>query len=146
MSIAWRIWLWAAIVRALKHVVPLQLLVRWLCAVDQTPRSRAAFEPALAAYLLTRGRFPRRPPGNCLDRSLAAYRLLCARGAHPQLVVGIRPEGRGLLGHVWLVVDGEPFAERGDVESYVSIVRFDERGRREPAAGAIADLAGIHWA
>jgi len=146
VSIGWRVWFWAAVVRALKHVVPLQLLVRWMSPAGQTPEARATFEPALAAYLSARGRFPRRPPGNCLDRSLAAYRLLCAAGAHPELVVGIRPEARGLLGHVWLVIDGRPFAERGEIDRYVSIVRFDDRGRRQPEATGTTDLTGIRWA
>ena len=143
MTIALRVWLWAVLVRSLKHVVPLQSLVRWVTPSRRMSGIRGVVEPELASYLVARGRFPRRPPGNCLDRSLAAYRVLCRIGAQPEIVVGIRPDGHALVGHVWLVVDGKPFAERADVEGYTSIVRFDERGRRDTA---VPSLTGIRWA
>jgi transglutaminase superfamily protein len=146
MMLAMRIWFWAAVVRVLKHVVPLPLLVRWV-----RPRHQPAVEDggalaALGAYLDRRGTFPSRPPGNCLDRSLAAYRVLCASGSHPRLVAGIRPLGGGLDGHVWLVLNGVPFAERADVDRYVPIVSFDEHGQRDGSPGPAADLTGIRWA
>lgn len=146
MTIAPRVWFWAAIVRPLKHVVPLPLLIQWIRPSRRDAALRPDVEPALSAYLNQRGRFPARPPGNCLDRSLAAYRVLCAIGADPRLVVGVRPRAGGIDGHVWLMVDGQPFAERGDIETFASIVTFDAEGRREPGVGRSPDLTGIRWA
>jgi hypothetical protein len=80
-------------------------------------------------------RFPRRPPGNCLERSLAAYRLLLSAGARPELRVGVRRgDGPGAVmkGHVWLVLDGQPVAESTSaVEGFTPILRFDADGFAE---------------
>ncbi len=148
MFIALRVWLWAAIVRPLKHLLPLPTLVK-LARPRTRPASRdrrESFEQRLERYLMQRGRFPARPPGNCLERSLGVYRLLCAVGSDPRLVVGVRPGDRGVDGHVWIVLDGHPFAEASDVASYASVVAFDARGRREAAVGDGTDLTGVRWA
>jgi Transglutaminase-like superfamily len=144
-----RVWLWAAIVRPLKHVIPLPALVGLA-----RPRTRRAGGPArsepverrLGAYLMRRGRFPARPPGNCLERSLAAYRLLCSAGAEARLVVGVRPSEGGVEGHVWVVLNGRPFAESAPVTSYAAVVAFDAAGNREEGPGERADLSGVRWA
>ena len=132
-----RVWLWAALLRPLKHLVPLERLIRIMRARPRGPRS-PAFEADLAAFLTATGPFPRRPPSNCLERSLAAYRLLGAAGAQPVIVVGFRRiTPRRLDGHVWVTVDGAPFGERaGALDDYVSVVRYDAIGQRHPAAEA----------
>jgi len=142
-----RVWMWAVIIRPLKHVLPLPALVRLA-----TPRRkhgdatrREGVERRLSEYLPRRTSFPRRPPGNCLERSLAAFRLLSAAGAAPRLAVGVRAGTRGVEGHVWLVLRGEPFAEAGDVERYAVVVSFDDQGRRE-STGRGPDLSGVRWA
>jgi Transglutaminase-like superfamily len=141
-----RLWLWAATIRPLKHLLPLPRLVK--LAVPRTradnPQGRALLERRLAEYLPSRERFPGRPPGNCLERSLAAYRLLCAAGADPRLAVGVRPGLSGVDGHVWVVLHGAPFGEAADVGSYATVVIFDADGNRD-AAGA-TDLSGVRWA
>jgi len=140
-----RVWSVAMLVRLLKHVVALPVLVRWMQPSRRASIANPSKVAALEAYLTKRGRFPDRPPGNCLDRGLAAYRLLCAGGSQPCLVIGIRPAERGLDGHVWVTLDGRPFGERANVDRYVSIVTFDARGERDSAPGT-TDLAGIRWA
>ena len=137
-GIAIRLWAWAAALRVLKRFVPLESLVRMMHrAPEGRPRS-AAFEGRLAEYLLRDGRFPFRPPSNCLERSLASYRMLCRTGARPELVVGFRPSQiKHIEGHVWVMVDGRPFAERDAATStYTAAVTFDSSACRRPVAGA----------
>ena len=96
-GIALRLWAWAALLRPLKHVVPLGTLVR-LAHTRPTIRPRSAeFERRLETYLAAKGAFPQRAPANCLERSLGAYRMLCAANAGPTLCRGpasIRCAGR----------------------------------------------------
>ena len=129
LLIGTRLWLWAAMLRALKHVVPLETLVR-LARVRPTTRAAASVQADLESYLVRRGRFPFRPPANCLERSFGAYRLLCAAGANPELVVGVRRSAeRGLEGHVWVRVAGRVLAETSDdVAGFTAIVVFDAKG------------------
>jgi transglutaminase superfamily protein len=145
-GIAIRVWAWAATLRVLKRIVPLESLVRMMHrAPGSAPRS-AAFERRLAEYLLREGRFPFRPPSNCLERSLASYRLLGRAGAQPELVVGFRPSPiKHIEGHVWVIVDGRPFAERDvAVGTYTAAVTFDSSACRRPDAGASLP-AGIQF-
>jgi Transglutaminase-like superfamily len=146
--IALRVWLWAAIVRPLKHVMPLPTLVRLARPRpgQSAPAHRESVERRLAGYLSQHGRFPARPPSNCLERSLAAYRLLCRVGADVRLAVGVRPREGAVDGHVWVTLDGRPFAEASDVSTYALVVAFDSQGRREAVRGGRTDLTGIRWA
>lgn len=139
-----RLWAWAAALRPLKHVVPLGRLVRWARARPSKPRS-LEFERALEAFLTGAGRFPRRAPGNCLERSLGAYRVLCERGASPEIAVGVRRGSPiGVEGHVWLNVDGRPFAEApGALDGYVTLVRYDAQARARVEGGGAGDLSGV---
>lgn len=147
VRIAVTMWAWAALLRPLKHLVPFDTLVRLV-----HPRRRAGrhedVERAVERYLASSTPFPRRAPGNCLERSLAAYRLLCAAGANPMLVVGLRHgEGGGLHGHVWLTIDGRVLAERpGDVALYTPLVRFDSSARPDPSGTSRDVPAGIRFA
>jgi hypothetical protein len=149
-GIGLRLWLWAGLVRLLKPVVPLGTLVRLAKTgtLDISPsvdNSREELERRLATYLEQRGRFPRRPPSNCLERSLGAYRLLCGVAGEPQLVVGVRrsPE-RGVEGHVWVTARGKVLGERPeDLETFTTIVTFDADGRQRTAAGFEGKLSEI---
>jgi hypothetical protein len=95
-------------------------------------RQSRRLQEGLESYLGTAGRFPFRPPANCLERSLGAYRLLCGAAARPELVIGVRRSAADdVLGHVWVTVEGRPFAEQGDrLAGYVPIVTFDADARR----------------
>lgn len=93
------------------------------------------------------GRFPFRPPSNCLERSLAAYRMLCAAAADPELVIGLRhADDRALHGHVWVTVGGQPVGERAaDLAAYTPIVRFDANARRHASAASGKLLEGMSF-
>ncbi len=139
-----RMWLWAAMLRILKHIVPISTLVQFAKAA---PRKHAAgLEPSrVEAYMVRKGRFPFRPPANCLERSFGAYRLLCRGGAKPELVVGVRRSAeRGVEGHVWVTVAGRVLAETSEeVARFTPIVTFDAEGRQRRMAGADGVVAAM---
>jgi hypothetical protein len=129
---AWRLWFWAAVVRPLKHVVPLRTLVHVL---HRSPRKSGVGRALrvrrdLESFFQRTGRPPRRAPANCLERSLGAYRLLCAAGAAPEIVIGIRRGvGGGVDGHVWVVVGGRPLGEdEAFIAGYARVLAFDATG------------------
>lgn len=148
LRIAGSLWAWAALLRPLKHVVAFEALVRLVHTERRHDARDPVFERALERYLMSRSRFPRRAPGNCLERSLGAYRLLCEASANPSVVVGLRHgPGASLRGHVWVVVDGRALAEQPDeVATYTPVVTFDANARQH-ASGAPSGLpAGIRFA
>jgi hypothetical protein len=131
-GLAVRIWTCAAVLRVLKRFVPLETLVR---LVQRRPRGRPGDHTVAAAvheYLSRGGRFPRRAPGNCLERSLAAYMVLCRAGAAPSLVVGVRrTAGASLDGHVWIVAGERPLGESpAFIAEFAPITVFGPDGRR----------------
>ena len=186
LGIGIRLWLWAAIIRVLKPLVPIGTLVRLARTAgprtkrgltpigpgsdrgqapigpgsgpDQDPvglgsgpdrlarvRRAERFEARLRAYLESTGRFPFRPPANCLERSLGVYRLLGGVAADPQLVVGVRrsPE-RGVEGHVWVTARGRVLAEKPeDLATFTTIVTFDADARQRTTAGFEGALSEI---
>jgi hypothetical protein len=132
VGIVLQFWLLAAILRPLKHLVPLKLLVRLVRSRRQPPERRRAREDAILGYMSARDRFPWRAPANCLERSLAAYRLLGAVGARPELHVGVRRNGApgAVDGHVWVVVDRRPVAEAPEfIDRFTPVLRVDAGGR-----------------
>jgi hypothetical protein len=127
-----RLWFWAALVRSLKHVVTIVVLVRVVHARPLAGGSQSGLAGRLDVLFRRAGRFPRRPPSNCLERSLAAYRLLCRAGAQPELVIGMKrtPGGR-IEGHTWVVLDGRPLGEdTGALAGFAPVLAFDARGRQ----------------
>jgi hypothetical protein len=130
-----RLWVLAGCVRVLKHLLPLPALVR-LAARALLVRPRAARAERIRR-IARAGRLPRvRLPGNCLDRSLAFYRLLVSAGASPMLVVGLRAAGpTPFAGHVWLRLDGEELGESFDAHgAFAQVLSFDARGRASTEA------------
>ena len=137
-----RLWIWALALRALKHVLPLPQLVRLVqTRASRTPRS-AAFERRLESYLERRQRFPFRAPGNCLERSLGAYRILCAAGAQPELVIGVRRGADGrVAGHVWTRTAAGPLGETdSSLAGFAVLATFDASASRGVASTAIPTL------
>ena len=54
---------------------------------------------------------------------------ISSAGADPQLVIGIRGPGDSVVGHAWVVVDGEPlFEPAASVREYASFFAFGRRG------------------
>ena len=143
-GLAARMWLWAAALRVVKHVVPLPVLVRAVARRSRISVKDSTLRPLLAAYLASKRRFPFRPPGNCLERSLVVYRWLAEAGEEPELVVGVRRSPRGVEGHVWVTVDGTPLGEEPeDLAGFAQIVTFDASGRQRTVAGFDGTLSAI---
>lgn len=148
VRIAASLWTWAALLRPLKHVMAFDALVRLVHTAPRRDAREPAFERSLERYLASRSRFPRRAPGNCLERSLGAYRLLCAAGAEPTVVVGLKLGAAGAIrGHVWVLVDGRVLAEQpADVAAYTPVVRFDADARQHASGVPSGIPAGIRFA
>jgi hypothetical protein len=130
--LAARLWFWAAVVRPLKHILPVVALVRVVHPRPAVPHRASGLAERLDALFRSPGRFPRRPPSNCLERALGAYRLLCRAGATPELVIGMRRgPGDAIEGHTWVVVDGRPLGEEeGALAGFARILAFDAQGRQ----------------
>ena len=147
VEIGSRLWAWAAAMRPLKYMLPLHTLVQ-LARRPARGRGRdPEFERRLERFLGAAGPFPRRPPGNCLERSLGAYRLLCAADAAPMLVIGLRKAESRIEGHVWVEVDGRALAEQpANLATYMPIFSFDHDGK-QATGNASAELpAGVRFA
>jgi hypothetical protein len=138
MRIAARLWFWAAVVRPVKHVLPLATLVRLVHRAPGPRRNDTRVQQVEDALQRT-GRAPRRPPANCLERSLGAYRLLCEAGAAPNIVVGIRRgAGSRVEGHVWVVVEGRAVAEdEAFISTFSRVLAFDADGRQVSGAPGV---------
>jgi hypothetical protein len=68
-------------------------------------------------------------PGNCLDRSLVAYRYLSAAGADPELRIGLRRGDGLLMGHAWVTVGDRPVEESPEpLEEFAEVVAFHGDG------------------
>ena len=134
LMLAARLWFWAAVVRPLKHVVPLATLVRLAHRGTSPGASRRGEVQQLQAFLQRTGRAPARAPANCLERSLGAYHVLCAAGAAPEIVVGIRRgAGDRVDGHVWVTLGGYPLAEdESFLATFARVLTFDASGRQMP--------------
>ena len=145
LGIGIRLWGWAALIRASKGVVPLSRLVRLAHRRSKRTTGARDFERNLDSYLSSKGRFPFRPPSNCLERSLGAYRLLCGVGADPSLVIGVNHSpSTGVKGHVWVTAAGKPLGESDDdLKPFTTIVTFDGQGQQRGSNGRAPSLAQL---
>ena len=146
LVVAAQFWAWAALLRVLKHLLPLRVLVR-LVRMRSLPSRTEEKVSTILGYMVATGRFPGRAPANCLERSLVAYRLLGAAGARPELHVGVRrlPDSGTLDGHVWLVLDGVVAAESHDfIRQFIPVLRIDAEGRFESMAGMHPETRDEH--
>ena len=119
---------WMSVLPVLKRLMPLPRLVRlmWLPA-------RASERHLDGERRTTRvvSRLSRASGGNCLERSLILYRYLARANADPNLVVGMGKSDE-FLGHVWVIVDGQPLFESPEtLRTYAEVVRFGVGGARE---------------
>jgi hypothetical protein len=130
---------WALVVPVLKFLIPLPRLIR---LVTPRPRRKAA-EPdrvlRLTSLLYGSGAF--HLSDNCLERSLVTFRYLAAAGATPTLVVGMRNQDGGYVGHAWVTVDGQLMHDAAELVSTLApVVAFTADGRivrsAEPKAPA----------
>jgi hypothetical protein len=103
---------WACVLPVLKHLLPIPSLA----ALMRHPPRRAYRDVRLEEQIVTFARWGARlvrwrAGGNCLERGLIAYRYLGLAGAHPTLVVGVGKSETGVIGHAWVLVDGQPVTE-----------------------------------
>ncbi len=122
---------WAAVLPLLKAVVPVQSLARLM----HRPARPAPRDPVREERIVTFARWAARlirwdSGGNCLERGLLAYRYLGEAGATPVLVVGLDRADGELIGHAWVLVDGQPAGEsRAALERYTPVFAFTPEGR-----------------
>jgi hypothetical protein len=115
-------------VGALKHVVPLTVLVRWAWRKPRGLRDRAA-EALVIARVARLRRWLGGSDKDCIQRSLLLYRGLSAAGADPTLIVGFRDSGTGLEGHASVVVEGELVGEAPSPSApFVTALTFGREG------------------
>jgi hypothetical protein len=126
---------WRTVLPILKRRVPLARLTRLMW---QEPRARARPDQAERIPDLVervyRG-LRAGPEGSCLERSLLTYRFLSRAGADPRLVVGIRGPSGSVVGHAWVVVDGEAlFEPTPPAGEYASFFSFGRGGAIDSSA------------
>jgi hypothetical protein len=119
---------WLAVLRVLKRRVPLATLAK---VMWRKPRARIRPDHADRIPDLVRRLYRGLRDGQdgiCLERSLITYRFLSGAGADPHLVIGIR-RGGSVIGHAWVVVDGEPlFESAASLGEYGSFFSFGRNG------------------
>jgi hypothetical protein len=135
--LASRIFAWAVFVRVAKYVISLRTLVKLVSPALQPGARDAGRERRIGLFSDWASRVVRpASPGNCLERSLVAYRYLVDAHAEPRLVIGFRRGEHGVLGHAWVLVDGRPLSDSpAAVAEYHVAMSFEAGGRvlSEPA-------------
>jgi hypothetical protein len=112
--------------------VALPRLMRWL-----TPRQPlrfvdpASLEPEIRYTNATLARLPGGGRWACLPRSLALYRLARRRGVPARLHCGVRRNGRGLIGHAWLTVDGVSLFSYEQTDEWIETYTFPPGRERQ---------------
>jgi hypothetical protein len=120
---------WRTVLPLLKRRVPLATLAKVMWR-----EPRAGIRPTRADRIIDLARrlywgHRAGEEDNCLERSLLTYRFLSSAGADPQLVIGIGRPGGSVIGHAWVVVDGEPlFEPAASIREYASFFSFGRRG------------------
>jgi hypothetical protein len=127
----------AAFVRLAKYVMPLRTLVQIVSPMPREGPRDHRRERQIALFADWASRIVRpRTRGNCLERSLVSYRYLVRAHADPRLVIGFRRDESGVLGHAWVLVDGQPLSDSpATLAEYQVAMSFDAGGR------ALADPA-----
>jgi hypothetical protein len=129
--LAARILCWAAFVRLAKYAIPLRILVQIVSPAPRGGPRDPRRERQIALFADWASRIVRpRASGNCLERSLASYRYLVRAHADPRLVIGFRRDEGGVLGHAWVLVDGQPLSDSpATIAEYQVAMSFDAGGR-----------------
>jgi hypothetical protein len=122
-SDAWllaRMLIWSYGLHALKHVVSFKTLLhiarpRGATSIDKVQSGRVE---SLLKYLSG--------SGDCLERSLVAYRFMLRAGARPTLFLGFEHAPPRRSGHAWVTVEGEPLLESADaLERFAPVAVFE---------------------
>jgi hypothetical protein len=105
-------WLALALARVALRAWPLRRVARALGALWAIAPRGAARHDAPRAVGAIAGAAARCHPGStCVPRAVAAQILLRRRGHRAEVRMGFRRDGRRLLGHAWVEVDGRRVAE-----------------------------------
>jgi Transglutaminase-like superfamily len=116
----------------LKHLVPVKWLVRWAWCSPAGARDRKA-ERQLTACIIRLSQLIGRRDRDCLQRSLLLYRVLSGAGADPTLVMGFHRANDRILGHAWVVVDGQAVLEpEADLRRFSVTLQFGSQGMLLP--------------
>jgi Transglutaminase-like superfamily len=119
---------WALVLPLLKRVMPLRSLVKLMWLDGRVQRS-ADREHAIAQFSARLTRLRPSFHGNCLERSLLAYRYLAEANAEPRLVIAVSAREDGVMGHAWVTVDDRPVHDwEADVGEFAPIVEFGTGG------------------
>lgn len=131
---------WAAALPILKRTMPLPRLVGLAASSPRNGRPRPGGEERIVE--LTRLLYRSRAIAgrdNCLERSLLAYRFLTKLDARPELVVGMQKGGDEMMGHVWVLLEGQPVHETPQLlAGFVPVLVFDHRGRASQSSPGLA--------
>lgn len=121
---------WALAVPVLKRRLPIGRLVA-LMTTGRPRRWDPSREDVIrrASWWASRVQV-RRFPGNCLERSLVAYRFLGLAGADPRISLGVGGGGgQDITGHAWVTLDGRPLHDPPEaLDSYRKIIELDGSG------------------
>ena len=131
---------WAVALPLLKRIVPLPRLVGLAASRPRHSRPRPGREERVVE--LTRLLYRSRAVAgrdNCLERSLLAYRFLTKLDAQPELVIGMKKGGGEMMGHVWVLLDGQPVHETPQLlAGFVPVLVFDHEGRSSHSSPGLA--------
>lgn len=124
-----RISVWALVLPALKRMIPLQTLARWMWVAPGRSVEQHRDEKIGAAVRWI-SIFIYRDDTSCLERSLLLYRFLSASDKNPVLISGLkRTEDQGWKGHAWIMVDGKPFDEsEASVKEFKTLMIYGNNG------------------
>lgn len=129
---------WAVILPVLKHAIPVRSLASVMHLAPRSGERNLAHEHRVVVFARWAARLTRwRSGGNCLERGLIAYRYLSAAGAQPTLVVGIGRGETGVMGHAWVLVDGQLVGEpQSSIQPYTPVFAFGPDGRMDARVAA----------
>lgn len=122
---------------ALKHVVPVHTLARWVWRHPTHVADHRAIDTAVARVWRTR-RLVGLGDRDCLQRSLLLYRELSGLGADPTLMIGFRQSANTVQGHAWVIARQEVVAEPTEIAEFVPTFSFGRRGALVRAHGETA--------
>jgi hypothetical protein len=137
MLLALRMLFWAALLPALKRVLPLPRLVALM-----VPRHRHAAAGRRVDVVVTLARWAYKTGAlrdNCLERSLITYRYLPAGNEDARLVLGVRHGDDGPPGHAWLTLQGVAVHDtEATLKGLVPVLAFDLDGNRCPVPDRVS--------
>jgi hypothetical protein len=111
---------WKYAFALLKRVLPLKAVVRVARPRHVVASADAGARDRIEFILHRFG-----DDGDCLERSLVAYRFLTRAGAAPTLVIGIERDATR-RGHAWVTVEGESVVESSDaLQAFAPVATFD---------------------